>query len=99
MFTDKTLVCGDCGGKFIFSEGEQEFYYEKGLKNVPLRCPNCRVINRTRLNGGKISSTAEVNCANCGELTRVPFQPSGHKPVYCSVCFVRAKQGHVNVQY
>ncbi|MBU6453324.1 MAG: zinc-ribbon domain containing protein [Cyanobacteria bacterium REEB67] len=99
MFTDKTLVCGDCGGSFVFSEGEQEFYYEKGLKNSPLRCPNCRVLNRTRLSGKKISTTSEVNCANCGQVTRVPFQPSGYKPVYCATCFVRAKQGFVHVQY
>ena len=25
--TDKTLVCRDCGSEFVFSVGEQEFYY------------------------------------------------------------------------
>ncbi|MGI6777266.1 MAG: zinc-ribbon domain-containing protein [Acetivibrionales bacterium] len=39
---DKTLTCKDCGNDFIFSEGEQEFYKEKGFENEPQRCPDCR---------------------------------------------------------
>ena len=30
---DKTLVCQDCGKEFIFTEGEQAFYKEKGFDN------------------------------------------------------------------
>ncbi|WML33684.1 zinc-ribbon domain-containing protein [Clostridium sp. OS1-26] len=39
---DKTLNCKDCGKDFIFTEGEQEFYKEKGFENDPVRCPDCR---------------------------------------------------------
>lgn len=39
---DKTLNCKDCGQEFIFTEGEQEFYKEKGFENEPQRCPACR---------------------------------------------------------
>ena len=39
---DKTIVCKDCGSEFIFSEGEQDFYREKGFENEPIRCPDCR---------------------------------------------------------
>lgn len=39
---DKTLVCKDCGADFVFTEGEQQFYAEKGFDNEPQRCPNCR---------------------------------------------------------
>jgi hypothetical protein len=39
---DKTLVCKDCSKEFIFTEGEQTFYQEKGLQNEPQRCPDCR---------------------------------------------------------
>lgn len=39
---DKTLVCKDCNAEFIFTEGEQEFYKEKGFDNEPQRCPDCR---------------------------------------------------------
>lgn len=39
---DKTLVCKDCGKEFVFTEGEQAFYAEKGFTNEPVRCPECR---------------------------------------------------------
>ena len=39
---DKTLTCRDCGSEFVFTEGEQEFYKEKGFENDPVRCPDCR---------------------------------------------------------
>ena len=39
---DKTLVCKDCNAEFVFTEGEQEFYKEKGFDNEPQRCPDCR---------------------------------------------------------
>ena len=39
---DKTLVCQDCGKEFVFTEGEQAFYKEKGFENEPKRCPECR---------------------------------------------------------
>ncbi|CDA30380.1 zinc finger domain protein [Clostridium sp. CAG:492] len=39
---DKTLVCKDCGADFVFTEGEQQFYAEKGFDNEPQRCPDCR---------------------------------------------------------
>lgn len=39
---DKTIICKDCGSEFIFTEGEQAFYQEKGFTNEPVRCPDCR---------------------------------------------------------
>lgn len=39
---DRTLVCKDCGNDFVFTEGEQEFFKEKGFENDPVRCPECR---------------------------------------------------------
>ncbi len=39
---DKMLICKDCGTEFAFTEGEQEFYREKGFENEPQRCPDCR---------------------------------------------------------
>jgi DNA-directed RNA polymerase subunit RPC12/RpoP len=39
---DKVLTCKDCGAEFMFTEGEQAFYKEKGFENEPLRCPDCR---------------------------------------------------------
>ncbi len=28
-----------------------------------------------------------ATCSSCGNVARVPFQPRGDKPVYCSDCF------------
>lgn len=39
---DKTLSCKDCNADFVFTEGEQAFYQEKGFQNEPQRCPDCR---------------------------------------------------------
>ena len=39
---DKTLTCKDCGAEFVFTEGEQQFYAEKGFNNEPKRCKPCR---------------------------------------------------------
>ena len=82
MYEDKTLVCKDCGAKFVFTAGEQEFYAQKGFQNQPQRCKACREAKR---NAGKVLYTAV--CAECGKEAKVPFQPSNDKPVYCSECF------------
>ena len=52
---DKTLVCKDCGAEFTFTEGEQEFYKEKGFENEPQRCPDCRKASKPQRNnrGGR----------------------------------------------
>ena len=39
--SDLNLKCVDCGNDFIFTEGEQSFFKEKGLF-TPKRCPYCR---------------------------------------------------------
>ncbi len=47
---DKTIVCKDCGSEFIFTEGEQAFYQEKGFTNDPVRCPECRKARKQQKN-------------------------------------------------
>ena len=42
IMADKTIVCRDCGKEFLFTEGEQAFYKEKGFDNEPVRCVDCR---------------------------------------------------------
>ncbi len=44
-FMDKTLTCADCGQDFIYTEGEQRYFWSKGLAE-PKRCKPCRVIRR-----------------------------------------------------
>lgn len=47
---DKTLVCKDCNNGFIFTQGEQDFYKEKGFENEPQRCPDCRRARKQQRN-------------------------------------------------
>lgn len=95
VFSDKTLVCRDCGGEFVFTVGEQEFYAEKGFENEPSRCPDCRRSrrqqNNSRARAPRERKMYEVVCDQCGQMTSVPFQPNGSRPVYCSDCY-RAKR-------
>lgn len=37
----------------------------------------------------------EATCADCGNVAKVPFEPSGNRPVYCQDCFPkhRAQRG------
>ena len=46
IMADKTIVCKDCGSEFIFTEGEQAFYQEKGFTNDPVRCPEWRKVRK-----------------------------------------------------
>jgi len=93
---DKILICVDCSGEFIFSGGEQEFYEKKGFENEPKRCAACRVVRRSDLNSNRDGRSNAGRgprkmypavCAECGQDTEVPFEPTGVKPVYCSNCF------------
>ena len=94
-FVDKTLTCVDCGSSFIFSAEDQAFHQEKGFTNEPRRCLSCRASKRAERNtgssyGGGYGGTREMFttvCSQCGKEARVPFQPRGDRPVYCSDCF------------
>ena len=87
-FQDKTLVCKDCGKEFVFSAGEQAFYAEKGFKNEPARCHECRDKRRRERSGeAQQRQMYTVTCAECGKETQVPFEPKGDRPVYCRDCF------------
>src|SRR5919109_770086 len=48
-FVDRTLTCRECNQPFIWTAGEQQFYQEKGLLNIPARCPDCRAARKARL--------------------------------------------------
>ncbi|MYH41739.1 MAG: zinc-binding protein [Chloroflexi bacterium] len=109
-FQDRELTCRDCGGSFVFTAGEQEFYASKGLQHDPVRCPSCRATRKMMRPedrdespnygvfaswGGRTPRQLHVaSCAQCAQLTEVPFVPRGDRPVYCSACYneVRAKQ-------
>ena len=44
--------------------------------------------------GGGFGGPREMHkatCADCGQETEVPFQPSGDRPVYCRECYQKHK--------
>jgi CxxC-x17-CxxC domain-containing protein len=96
-YTDKTLVCSDCGESFTFTAGEQEFHASKGFTREPRRCPNCRRLKKQQngeaVGGGGFNANRpprqlyDAVCASCGKEAKVPFEPRGDRPVYCSDCF------------
>ena len=88
MYTDKTLVCKDCGSELVFTAGEQEFYAEKGFTNEPQRCKACRDAKK---NASRNKEMFTATCAGCGGEARIPFKPRDDRPVYCSECFAKQK--------
>ncbi len=102
-YTDKVIMCRGCGNSFTFTAGEQAFYASRGLLNEPGRCPSCRSDRRSggsREEGGYVRYGGAASfggrtprqmhpatCAECGQMTEVPFLPRGDKPVYCSECY------------
>ncbi len=95
-FSDRTLTCRECNEPFIWTAGEQQFYQEKGLINIPARCPDCRATRKARL-GLQDRAQTTVVCAECGETTTVPFVPRNGNPVYCSRCFERVRSQRATV--
>lgn len=106
-FADRTLTCRDCGAKFVFTAGEQEFYASKGFTNDPTRCSACRTSHRSQraaagVSDGRSGARMERGprqlfmtvCASCGGEAQVPFSPRGDKPVYCSNCFSKMRGGY-----
>lgn len=81
-------VCDNCG-----KECEVPFRPTQGK---PVFCSNCFESKRGADSGrfeGRNSERSEdrqmfdATCADCGNACKVPFQPSGDKPVFCSNCF------------
>lgn len=83
MYQDQKLTCEECSSEFVFTAGEQEFYAEKGLVNVPKRCPDCRKARKQK-NKRKLH---DAICSKCGAPTKVPFKPIEGKEVFCRDCF------------
>ena len=81
---EKTLICKDCGNKFIWTTGEQKFFLDKGLENVPKRCKICAADYKVRLR--EKHPMFWIRCAHCGKKTEVSFEPKTEK-VFCEDCF------------
>jgi CxxC-x17-CxxC domain-containing protein len=95
-FADKTIRCITCGGDFVFTAREQDFYQTRGLTHEPTRCKTCRDARKqTRggegrgAHGGQSTQRdhTSVVCSACGMETRVPFAPTAGRAVFCRDCY------------
>ena len=94
-FVDRLLTCADCGGEFIFTAGEQLFFFDKQFKNDPKRCKPCKSKRAgTDMKAGTGPAAAGLSrtetrteCSACGIETTVPFKPTQGRPVLCRQCF------------
>jgi CxxC-x17-CxxC domain-containing protein len=73
-YTDKTLTCRDCGTSFVFTEGEQEFFAQKGFTNEPGRCPECRSARKSQRGGVAYDSEGGYGGGYGGGYSRAPRQ-------------------------
>ena len=96
-FADKILKCCDCENDFVFTAGEQLFFFDKQFKNDPKRCKRCKA---KRAGAGRIAANAapmtalplsrtetRTKCSACNVETTVPFKPTQGRPVLCRSCF------------
>ena len=106
---DKALTCADCSGEFVFTASEQEFFAERQFSE-PRRCASCRAARKLArggsgdpdrgagssggYSGGSSRQMYSATCSSCGREAKVPFQPTGSKPVYCSDCFTSQRQSY-----
>ena len=81
---NKTLICKECGNKFIWTAGEQKFFIDKGLQNIPKRCKICTAKYKAQLHEKHPSFW--IKCKSCGKKAEVPFEPKSDE-VYCEDCF------------
>jgi CxxC-x17-CxxC domain-containing protein len=82
-FLDRLLTCADCGGEFIFTAGEQLFFFDKQFKNDPKRCKPCK----SKRAAGLSRTETRTECSACSIETTVPFKPTQGRPVLCRQCF------------
>jgi CxxC-x17-CxxC domain-containing protein len=94
-FVDRLLTCADCGGEFIFTAGEQLFFFDKQFKNDPKRCKPCKSkragagmkAGAGPAAAGLSRTETRTECSECGIETTVPFKPTQGRPVLCRQCF------------
>lgn len=89
QFEDKEIICRKCGSSFIWTAGEQEFFAEKGLTNVPSNCPICRKKKDVHHSFSKLY---DITCYKCGKKGKSPFPPEMPGDVLCQECYVDITQ-------
>ena len=97
---DVDLTCAKCGAHIA-----QLPFQPSGDR--PVYCSDCNRAFRATSGGGSRGGSGggfsraprqmypvNLTCASCGtQITELPFQPSGDKPVYCRDCMRSKRNG------
>ena len=85
---DVETTCVQCKETFLFTEKEQETFYQRNLA-APQRCLKCR--SKKAAAGEDAPTRFEIICDNCGKHDQVPFQPKVGRTVLCKECHQATK--------
>lgn len=80
---DVETVCIQCKEMFLFTEKEQEIFYQRNLM-APQRCTKCR--GKKAAATGDATKRYEIICDHCGKHDQVSFQPKTGRSVLCRDC-------------
>ena len=90
-FEDKMLQCAECGGEFVHSATDQQWYAQRGYTNEPKRCRTCR--EKRRSGGDDRGNRAAGAGASAG-----PSAPRGQREMYPATCAACGKPTQVPFQ-
>ncbi|MFA6992577.1 MAG: hypothetical protein WC269_04865 [Candidatus Gracilibacteria bacterium] len=80
------FVCKECGKNYKISDLEYKFYQKFGI-NIPVKCPECRLVARTRKrNPFKLW---DRSCAKCGVEIKTTYSPDRPETIYCEPCYLK----------
>ncbi|MBC7901220.1 MAG: zinc-ribbon domain containing protein [Saprospiraceae bacterium] len=86
---DVETTCVQCRETFLFTEKEQELFYQRNMM-PPQRCTKCRAKK-----AGTVADDSrkrfEIVCDHCGKHDQVPFQPKVGRSVLCRECHEASK--------
>jgi CxxC-x17-CxxC domain-containing protein len=85
---DLEVPCVQCRENFLFTENEQESFYQRNLP-PPQRCAKCR--SKNALISENAPQRFEIICDHCGKHDKVPFQPKVGRSVLCRECHQASK--------
>jgi CxxC-x17-CxxC domain-containing protein len=90
---DKTLVCADCAGEFVFTASEQAFFAEKGFTE-PRRCQPCRRA-RKAARGDSPSGSGYSSSSTGGYSSDSWGDPRPAREMFSAVCSECGRQASV----
>src|SRR5689334_16273475 len=91
---DLDVACAKCGNTFVFTEKEQNYFYERNLI-WPRHCKACRGAKKNeRANEADAKQRYEITCDQCGKTDNVPFKPAPGRAILCRECYQAMRSKH-----